>query len=157
MNKQTIIGIAFILLVIPIVPALELNVYNEKGAEERIFAPGETAVFRAKVADDVDTVTIIVMQETTPILTDRMKIFSLKPKEFAYAYTIEEDAEQGDYAVKIIAKGDTTETLSEDLYVGEKIQLSFVEKEEMPEEETGETGFFQRLWNFIRGIFVKNE
>jgi hypothetical protein len=154
MNKQIIIGIAIILLVMPIVPALELNMYNEKGAEESIFAPGETAVFRLKTSDDVDTVTIIVMQETAPILTDRMKIFSLTPKEFAYAYEIKEDAGQGDYAVKIIAKGDSTETMSEDLYVGEKIHLSFVEPEEQTEEEIG---FFQKLWRFIKGIFVKNE
>lgn len=154
MNKQIIIGIAIILLVMPIVPALELDMYNEKGAEEMIFAPGDTVVFRAKVADDVDTVTIVVMEGTVPIMTDRMKIFSLTPKEFAYAYEIEKDAEQGDYTVKLITKGDSTETISEDLYVGEKIQLSFVEPEEIIEEETG---FFQRLWNFIKGIFVKNE
>jgi hypothetical protein len=158
MNKKILAGIAIILLVLPIVSALDLKMYDENGAEDMIFSPGSIVVFRAEVSEDVDTVTLVILKDNNPILTDRMKIFSLKPKEFAYGYEIQENMEQGDYIVKVLAKGDTTESMSKEMYIGQEVQLSFVEPNKADEELAAEElSFFQRLWRFIKNLFVKNE
>ena len=152
--KRIILGILVILTFLPSSLGLELKTYSEDGLEKTVFEPGSAVVFRAAVPEGMDTATIVILKGGNPVETGRMKLFSLKPREIAYSYSFPESAMQGKYTAKMLAKADETSAVSSEFYIGSAEGIEFADASGQSENEEKKS-FFQRIWNFIRGLFGK--
>jgi hypothetical protein len=145
--KKKLIWIAVSIILAGAAYGLELSTLNIDMQHELIFCPGEPIIFKAYAEQEADSAVLIIVKDKSPVETIRMQLLSDFPRQFAYI--LDNELEQGDYAAKVLSNGETAEA---EFYIGYEIESQL-----MARDEIRKPGFFENLWNWLISLFGKNE
>ena len=130
--------------------AISIDTFDKNLEQKLIFSPGSEAIFKVDASNDTETATLIILSGTTIVATERMKLLSEEPKQFAYLYEIPANATQGPYRAKVIAKGASAE---KEFYIGYELKGQLLSKDDVEKIKESRQSIWQKIILFFKNMF----
>jgi hypothetical protein len=148
--KLQFVWVFALLLAASAVSAITIDTFDKNLEQKLIFSPGSEAIFKVDASNDTETATLIILSGTTIVATERMKLLSEEPKQFAYLYEIPANATQGPYRAKVIAKGASAE---KEFYIGYELEGQLLSKDDVEKIKESRQSIWQKIFQFFKNMF----
>lgn len=148
--KHAFVLALFAVLLASTVSAVTIDTFDKNLEQKMIFSPGAEVIFKVDANNDTDTASVIILSGTAIVATERMKLLSENPKQFAYLYKIPANATQGPYRAKVIAQGMSAE---KEFYVGYELKGQLLTEKDVEKIKESRESIWQKIFGFFKSLF----